>query len=253
MLSDTLTRTATPVTDARSLLFLNFNVTGALLDAARQCEEDVFLKAFGNTREQLDAEYGPYDEQSIFLTVSDEDNVVLGACRIITPGPAGLKTLNDVRQDPWFVDGERSARAAGADLDLTWDIATLGVRDGHRGSRVKVSLALYHGILRAGRANGIRSLTAILDEQARRVLAALDYTHLPLPGTKSAPYLGSASSTPVYYHASMLDAQRRANPESFRLVIQGVGLDGVSVPDDSAFMLPSRFVERRDADQTVAA
>lgn len=239
MRSDTLMRPAARSVDAAQLLFLNFNVKGDLLEAARQCEQDVFLASFGNTREQLDEEYGPYDEQSVFLTVSNSDNVVLGAVRIITPGPAGLKTLNDVKKAPWLVDGERSARAAGADLDATWDIATLGVRDEHRGSRVKVAMSLYHGILRAGRANGVRSLTAILDEQARRVLAALDYTHLPLPGTKSAPYLGSASSTPVYYHASMLDAQRRANPESFRLVIQGVGLDGVSVPDDSAFLLPT--------------
>ena len=87
------------------MLHLNFNVTGSLLAAARECEEDVFLKAFGNTREQLDAEYGQYDDQSVFLTVSDSDGVVLGACRIITPGPAGFKTLNDVKGDPWLVDG----------------------------------------------------------------------------------------------------------------------------------------------------
>lgn len=239
-----LVRPQARTTTQASLLYLRFNVTGDLLEGARQCEEDVFLNAFGNTRDQLDFEYGPYDPQSVFLTVSDSDNLVLGACRIITPGPKGFKTLNDVKREPWLIDGERSARAAGADLTATWDIATLGVRDTHRGSRVQVAMALYHGILRGARANGIRSLTAILDEQARRVLAALDYTHLTLPGTTSAPYLGSKSSTPVYYHASMLDAQRRANPESYRMVIQGRGLEGVSVPDDSAFILPTTSPQR---------
>jgi hypothetical protein len=221
------------------MLFLNFNVTGNLLDAARQCEEDVFLKAFGNTREQLDAEYSQYDDQSVFLTVSDSDDNVLGACRIITPGPAGFKSLNDVKGAPWHIDGERSARAAGADLSATWDVATLGVRDSARGSKVQVAMALYHGILRAGKANDIRTLVSILDEQARRVLAALDLTHVTLPGTSSAPYLGSKSSTPVYFHGSMLDASRRNNPESFRMVVQGKGLEGMALPDDSAWLLPS--------------
>jgi len=226
------------------MLHLNFNVTGSLLAAARECEEDVFLKAFGNTREQLDAEYGQYDDQSVFLTVSDSDGVVLGACRIITPGPAGFKTLNDVKGDPWLVDGERSARAAGADLDATWDIATLGVRDNARGSKVQVAMALYHGILRGARANDVRTLVSILDEQARRVLAALDLTHLTLPGTSSAPYLGSKSSTPVYFHGSMLDVSRRENPESFRMVVQGKGLEGMVIPDDSAWLLPSATPQR---------
>lgn len=221
------------------MLHLDFNVTGSLLEAARQCEQDVFLKAFGNTREQLDSEYGPYDDQSVFLTVSDSEGLVVGACRIIVPGVAGFKTLNDIKGDPWFVDGERSARAAGADLDATWDIATLGVRDTHRGSKVQVAIALYHGIMRGARVNDVRSVVSILDEQARRVLATVDLTHVTLPGTTSAPYLGSKSSTPVYYHASMLDAARRSNPESFRMVIQGTGLEGVSLPDDSAYRLRS--------------
>jgi len=238
--SDTLARPHSRSTGASSLLFLTFNPSGPLLDAARQCEEDVFLKAFGNTREQLDAEYGQYDSQSVFLAVSDSDNLVLGACRIITPGPAGFKTLNDMKNEPWSIDGERSARAVGADLDATWDIATLGVRDSHRGSRIQIAMALYHGILRGARANDIRSLVSILDEQARRVLAAVDLAHLTLPGTSAAPYLGSKSSTPVYYHASMLDASRRENPESFRMVIQGRGLEGMSIPDDAAFVLPAK-------------
>jgi len=37
----------------------------------------------------------------------------------------------------------------------------------------------------------------------------------------------------------MLDASRRNNPESFRMVVQGKGLEGMAMPDDSAWLLPS--------------
>ncbi len=59
-----------------ALLNLHFDVRGDLLEAARQCEEDVFLEAFGNTRTQLDEEYGPYNDQSVFIAVSDENGDV---------------------------------------------------------------------------------------------------------------------------------------------------------------------------------
>ena len=95
-----------------ALLNLHFDAQGDLLESARQCEEDVFLQAFGNTRAQLDEEYGPYDDQSVFVAVSDDAGHVVGACRLITPGPAGLKTLNDVARQPWGIDGLRSASAA---------------------------------------------------------------------------------------------------------------------------------------------
>jgi hypothetical protein len=111
-----------------ALLNLHFDPRGDLLEAARQCEEDVFLQAFGNTRSQLDEEYGPYNDQSVFVSVSDDSGHVVGSCRLITPGPAGLKTLNDVARQPWGVDGLRAARAASIDVTRTWDIATLGVR-----------------------------------------------------------------------------------------------------------------------------
>jgi hypothetical protein len=35
----------------------------------------------------------------------------------------------------------------------------------------------------------------------------------------------------------MLDAQRRVNPEAYRLVTQGVGLEGVRIPPAAEFTL----------------
>jgi hypothetical protein len=225
-----------------SLLNLHFDVRGDLLASARQCEEDVFLQAFGNTRSQLDEEYGPYDDQSVFVAVADDTGHVVGACRLITPGPAGLKTLNDVSRAPWGVDGLRSARAAQIETSRTWDIATLGVRPDYRGGTLMVGLAMYHAIMKSTRINEVATATAIMDEHAHRVLSGAGYLFSTLPGTRPAPYLGSESSIPVFGHwVGLADAQRRINPDAYRLVTLGIGLDGISVPEDAAFELRSRL------------
>lgn len=228
------------------LLYLHFDVRDELLDGARRCEEDVFLQAFGNTREQLDDEYGPYNDQSVFMAVADASGYVVGSCRLITPGPAGIKTLNDIGRDPWRVDGQRSGALVGVDQADTWDIATLGVRPNHRGSQLMVAIALYHALVVSTRVNEVGSVTAILDDNVRRLLTASDWIMPTLPGTATGPYLGSPASTPVYGHpADMVDLQRRSNPDAYRLMTLGIGLDGVSIPADSAF--------ERKADRPAAA
>jgi hypothetical protein len=221
-----------------ALLNMHFDARGDLLDAARQCEEDVFLQAFGNTRNQLEDEYGPYNDQSVFVAISDDSGHVVGACRLITPGSLGLKTLNDVGREPWGVDGLRAARAAGIDPENAWDVATLGVRRDYRGSRMSVAIALYHAIVVSTRVNEVGTITAILDDQIRHILTAADFIMPPLPGTRTAEYLGSPASTPVYGHcAGMVDGQRRMNPDAYRLMSLGIGLDGISIPEQSAFEL----------------
>ena len=220
------------------LLNLHFDVRDELLDATLDCEEAVFLESFGNTRNQLEEEYGPYNDQSLFIAVSDDSGLVVGACRIIRPGSAGLKTLNDVGRQPWGVDGQRSARAAGIDVSKTWDIATIGVRRQYRGPQLMVAMAMYHAIMRSTRINEVATATAILDSAAFQVLADAGYLFTTLPGTAPAPYLGSESSIPVYGHWSGLaDAQRRMYPELYRLITLGIGIDGVTFPDDQAYDL----------------
>ena len=192
-------------------LSLHFDVNGELLESALQCEEHVFLQAFGNTSKQLEEEYGPYNDQSVFVAVSDKSGEVVGACRLVTPGASGLKTLNDIGREPWGVDGLRAARAARIDISHTWDIATLGVRRDYRGGKLMVGLAMYHGLIKAMRINGVTTATAILDAGVYRLLSAAGYHVSTLPGTRPAPYLGSESSTPAYGHwAGVADAQRLA-------------------------------------------
>lgn len=226
---------------APGLLHLRFDARGPLLDAALDCEAAVFLRWYGNTREQLAAEYGPYADHSAFITLADDDGHVVAVCRLITPGPLGLKTLTDIGGAPWHVDSTRAAAAIGLDPARTWDIATLGVRPGLGAQGMLAALALYHGLSRVHRVNRVRHAVAILDDKVRGLFASIGVHLHAIPGTTTAPYLGSPASTPVYFDiAAMLDLQRRESPDTYRLVTLGVGLDGVEVPADDAFRLRER-------------
>ena len=218
---------------------LHFDVTGDLLAAARDCEAEVFLEHYGNTREQLVGEYGSYEDASVFLAIADDAGDVLAAVRLLAPGgAAGLKTLADVGGAPWHVDGVRAAGAAGVLLGSTWEVATLGVRRSAGREAARLSLALYHGLIQVQRANGMTSFVAVLDERVRRLLTSVGLLTRPLPGTSTGPYLGSAASTPVYAHcAPVLDNQRREFPDAHRLVTLGVGLGEVAVPALADFRL----------------
>ena len=204
------------------------------------CEAAVFFEHYGNSRDELEAEYGGYDADSVFIAVTDPDGVALAAARMIAPGASGLKTIHDVGRAPWNVDGVRSALAAGLDLTTTWDVATFGVRRGVRGGML-LSAALYHAVIRCSMVNDLSSIVMIMDERARRLFTSIGFYSHPLPGTKPAPYLGSAISTPLWGHRdSLVDGQRKANPDAYRLISLGIGLDGISVPALEEFHVDGR-------------
>lgn len=235
--------------------WMHFDAQGALLASARECEAEVFLRWFGNTRQQLDAEYGPYEDSSVFLVIADERDEVLGAVRLLIPGGrAGLKTFTDIGDDPWAVDGSRATAAVGIDLGSTWEIATLGVRSGTDANGLRLSLALYHGLITVARANRVSSFVAILDERVRRLLASVGIVMRALPGTNTAPYLGSSASTPVFAHFTpMVENQRRQFPDAYRLVTLGIGLDGVAVPNLDAFRLRPHVLDGAAADRAAVS
>lgn len=227
-----------------SPLRLVFDARGPLLDAARDCEAEVFLSWYGNTSDQLDEEYGGYADSSVFIALADDRGHVSGTCRVIVPGAAGLKTLHDLGGDPWRLDGVRAARAAGLDLATTWDVATLGVRDRAGSSGVMAAAALYHGLVLATQVNHVSALVSILDERVRSLLRSVGVITHPLPGATTAPYLGSKASTPVYGKmAHALDTWRRIAPDTYRLIAQGNGLHGVLSPDPATFVLGDRVID----------
>ena len=209
-----------------------FDPVGDELAAARQCEADVFLDAYGNTAEEFAVEYGPYEDSTGFMTVLQEDGVAVATARFVVPGPSGLKTLNDTQRAPWHIDGERSARAAGVDLQRTWDIATIAVRPG-AGRGGLCAGALYHGIVTAAIANDADFIVMIMDSHARQLLSDLGMPTQALPGTGTGEYLGSPASTPLWANLHrMSESQRQNNPDAYRLIYQGIGLDGIALPTD---------------------
>lgn len=216
---------------------LHFDPRGEVLAAARACESDVFLSEYGNTAEQWAQEYGPYDDSSVFVAVTEPGGDAVAVMRLVLPGVAGLKTLVDVGRPPWSIDGVRAARAAGMAAAHTWDVATIAVRKSvPRGGLL--SAALYNGLLQATRANAARWIVMIMDVRARRLLNMVGLHTRVLPGAGIAAYLGSDASVPLWAEvAPMVDNQRRVNPDAYRLISLGVGLDGVAVPHPREFVL----------------
>ncbi len=235
-----------PEPDLDAPLRFVFDPVGHELAAALACESHVFLQCYGNTTEEFDREYSPYAEATGFMTVLEEGGQALATTRFIAPGPAGLKTLNDVARDPWNVDGVRSARAAGIDPERTWDVATIAVRrDASRGGLC--AAALYHGIVAAAAANDIDSIVMIMDARARRLLSASGLQTQVLPGTREGEYLGSARSTPLWADLDrMFEVQSQVNPDAYRLIYRGIGLNGIELPADWTWRRRS-VPRRRDA------
>lgn len=214
-----------------SLRFV-FDPAGSELQAALACEAHIFLETYGNTVEEFEQEYGPYAEATGFMTILDSGGEAQATTRFIAPGPAGLKTINDVSRAPWGIDGLRSARAAGLDLERTWDIATIAVRR-TASSGGLCAAALYHGIIAAAGANGVDTVVMIMDARARRLLSSAGLMTQVLPGTSEGEYLGSPRSTPLWADLRrMFEIQRLENPDAYRLIYQGIGLTGITLPED---------------------
>jgi hypothetical protein len=211
--------------------------------AAFQHEAAVFGRTYGVTYPDHVAEFAPYESASAFMVVLDATDDVVATMRLITPGPAGLKTLNEASGPPWWIDGLRSALAVGIDPSRTWDVGTLAVARGVGRHRFAVTAALYHGLALAGRRNGVGTLLMTVDERVRRILESLGLFTSALPGAQPGPFCGSPASTPVFAHfAPFLDHQRRVNPEAYRMVTLGGGLTDVAIPPVEHFDLLERAV-----------
>lgn len=211
----------------------------------RRCEHEVLAHWYGDTRELLDSTYGPYEEQTGFLSVTRDDGRVVGACRIIGPGPRGMKTLADIAEPPWGVDATDVAAAAGIDPTRCWDIATVAVRRELGAGGSIVAGALYYGMIRGTQVNRCPWLVAVIDRRARSLLAMLGLVLQALPGTGPERYMGSTACAPVYCHIpDLVRHQQSTNPEGHRLVTQGRGLSDVLLPPDAALRLST--AQRRD-------
>lgn len=165
-------------------------------ELGRAIERDVFAEAFGDTPELLAAEYAPYEAASTFFVAVDAGSgEPAGVIRVITPSPAGFKSVEDLgrftdRPVPELLDGR-------VDLARTWDIATLAVSPAHRAGAV--SKALYATVCTAAEHAGITNYVAVLDAAVLRLLQwQLRGMFVPYEGVAPAPYLGSDRSVAVW-------------------------------------------------------
>ena len=83
-------------------------------------------------------------------------------------------------------------------------------------------------MLGAFRDNEVATFVAILDDGARRPVAALGVSMTDLPGAAPASYLGSTASTPVYRHVRDLhDMHRSQSADVHGQVFHGRGIEGL--------------------------
>jgi len=182
-------------------LRLCFRPAATVPESVTDCELEVLARWYGDTAEELAAAYGPYADQTAFVSLERTDtDMVIGFARLLAPGARLAKTLADIAGDPWHVEAARSVSVAGVDPARTWDVATLGVRPGLRDEAAVAAHAVYHAVLFALRVNEARSLVAIVDHRVRRLLAAVGLQCHTLPGTWPAFYMGSSACTPIYAH-----------------------------------------------------
>jgi hypothetical protein len=223
----------------------------------RYVEEQVFAEAFGNSSELLEREYGAYEAATAFLVVIDHRRLLpAGAMRLITPSAAGFKTLDEIGavwQQP--LDEVMLHTALTLPPDRVWDVATLAVAPDYRGKATAglVSMALYRGLCRGAVACGVDWWVTILDAVVLRMLQwQLHKPFTTFQRVAPMPYLGSASSVPVW---SNINAWRQRLAEedgaTYELLFADSELDAaVSGPDPASF---ARVAERADRDSEPAS
>lgn len=166
---------------------------------ARYVEAEVFGEEFMNGSELLSEEYGPYESNSVFLTVIDIDKKIpVGVMRILDGSKGRLKSLDDLdvkgkvglgfsKQD--VVDGYQLDHAQVA------DIATLAVLKDYRGQKMTdqpPTFLLYRMLYKEFLDNpNFDHTITMMDKRAERVIRLLSFPFEPVFNSDYFSYLGS--------------------------------------------------------------
>jgi hypothetical protein len=175
-------------------------------DIGRAIEAEVFDEFFDNDLDKMREEYGPYDEDSTFLTVLDyEQGTPVGVIRIIRPSEKGLKSLNDLVQpgSPWFNEGdtlEGRWDEVGNEPEHTVDISTMAVMPDYRSGHAEdgASAALYSTCVQWSLANGYNRWVAIVDKKIHDMMQAWGEPFGHFEGAEWEEYLDSKQSRPIH-------------------------------------------------------
>ena len=218
-----------------------FSASSLGSELARAVEAEVFLESFGNSAQQLHAEYSPYDWRSFFFCVIDHRRLIpAGAMRVVIPSERGArsKTFDDI-QLHWGQEASALTCRNGLRIPIgeIWDIATLAVSRDYRGRATSgmVALGLYQAFTMTSQASGIDWNVAILDATAYRFANwHFKDTFAPFDGLDAAPYLGSASSIPVWcqlsdWQAKLFDHNRVLHDLVFEAVGFGPALKPLKI------------------------
>jgi hypothetical protein len=205
---------------------------------ARHVEQVVFDEAFGNSPEQLDVEYGKYEDSSVFLCVVDHRRrTPVGMARAILPSAAGLKSLNDIGRE-WGENVDDVVARTGLLMqpELVWDCATVATLPEYRGGDTHglISMALYQSSATATLRCGFRWWVSVVDVPVLRVFQwRLGRPFETYEGVSAMPYLGSSSSIPVWCDLPKWSARfATKNPVKHDIVFGGRGLPGAVAPPD---------------------
>jgi hypothetical protein len=166
---------------------------GSQANAARAVEVEVFGEKFGNTADELQREYGPYDARSSFFLVSDNGEAT-GVLRVMTATRlSGFKSIHDLPVSLWDIVKHHGLLHAPNVLD----VGSLAVRKRWRGDGYVASV-LYGLLHQHCLRHGYEHMVCVLDSHAYRLLTTIGVPFVPLAGTEPFSYLGSASSVACY-------------------------------------------------------
>lgn len=168
----------------------------------RYIEETVFMESFENDPEEMQREYGPYEDESIFFLALDcEDNRPIATVRVIENGH---KTLVDATKEPFAVDAEDVVLSHYiTDVSKVWDIGTAAKMSEYAMDRKKalVVVELYRAMYAASLNSGIEHWVTIVDDELFNMTRnRFGIPFVPLGDSEPGPYLGSDMSHAVYAH-----------------------------------------------------
>lgn len=183
--------------------YITFEINGddKYSNIGRYIERAVFEEAFGNDAEEMDREYGPYDSVSrFFISVDSVNSKPVGVIRVIQNSPAGLKTLNDVRNEPFNLSTDKIKSFYGIDdLNQVWDIGTIAALPENIASKGISSIQLYRATYMSAIKHNVKHWVSVVDDMALKMMKTrFGLPFEPLADSEPAPYLGSDKSYAVY-------------------------------------------------------
>ncbi len=210
---------------------------------ARSLEAEVFGEFFNNDPDLMAREYGPYEDASLFILVVDQESKkAAGLIRIIENSEVGFKSVVDLPRYWHGPDGrpvELNKLAEENNLsdrnpETTWDIATLAVREGY--NKTLVRPALFHGVFKLSKENGIKDWVGIVDEIVINKVTIPSGVHFKVYNYEGQPlpaenYL-DAMSLPVYGNVDEIEkGVKETSEEIYDLLGRGNGFgDEYSMP-----------------------